>query len=170
MTALKLMNLFSGPTRQRCCVAVLLLSLALSICWPSSAAAEPLSWDDVLRRARGQTVDWFMWGGFPSTNAYVNGFVASRVNELYGVKLRQVPVTDIAEVISKLLVEKQAGKMSGGQADLLWINGENFRTAKRNGLLYGPFADRLPNQVLRSTMISGSRWKTWSLPGAAPRS
>ncbi len=129
-------------------MAVLLLSLAFSICWASSAVAEPISWDDVLKRARGQTVDWFMWGGFPSTNAYVNGFVASRVSELYGVKLRQVPVTDIAEVISKLLVEKQAGKTTGGQADLLWINGENFRTAKRNGLLYGPFADRLPNQVL----------------------
>jgi len=148
MTVWKLMNFFSRPNRQRKRVAVLLLTLALSICWASSAAAEPGNWDDVLKRARGQTVDWFMWGGFPSTNAYVNGFVASRVNELYGIKLRQVPVTDIAEVISKLLVEKQAGKMSGGQADLLWINGENFRTAKRNGLLYGPFADRLPNQVL----------------------
>ena len=148
MTVLKLMNFFSQPIRQRCCVAVLLLSLAYSICSASSAVAEPISWDDVLKRARGQTVDWFMWGGFPSTNAYVNGFVASRVSELYGVKLRQVPVTDIAEVISKLLVEKQAGKTTGGQADLLWINGENFRTAKRNGLLYGPFADRLPNQIL----------------------
>ena len=82
MTALKLMNFYSGPNRQRCCVAILLLSLTLSICWASSAAAEPLSWDDVLKRARGQTVDWFMWGGFPSTNAYVNGFLASRVSEL----------------------------------------------------------------------------------------
>ena len=57
-------------------------------------------------------------------------------------------MTDIAEVISKLVVEKQAGKNEGGEADLLWINGENFRTAKRNGLLYGPFAELLPNQQL----------------------
>ena len=27
-----------------------------------------LTWSQVLERARGQTVDWFMWGGFPSTN------------------------------------------------------------------------------------------------------
>ena len=135
MTVLNLMNFSSQPRRQHCCMAVLLLSLAFSIFWASSVVAEPISWEDVLKRARGQTVDWFMWGGFPSTNVYVNGFVASRVSELYGVKLRQVPVTDIAEVISKLLVEKQAGKTSGGQADLLWINGENFRTAKRYGLL-----------------------------------
>ncbi|MEJ2472434.1 MAG: hypothetical protein P8Y74_00925 [Desulfobacterales bacterium] len=92
MTVWKLMNFFSRPNRQQSRVAVLLLTLALSICWASSTAAKPGNWDDVLKRARGQTVDWFMWGGFPSTNAYVNGFVASRVNELYGVKLRQVPV------------------------------------------------------------------------------
>jgi putative spermidine/putrescine transport system substrate-binding protein len=59
-----------------------------------------------------------------------------------------VPVKDIAEVVSKMLVEKQAGKTEGGEVDLMWINGENFRTCKRNDLLYGPFADRLPNQKL----------------------
>ncbi len=106
------------------------------------------SWDTIVSKARGQTVDWFMWGGSPSVNAYVNGYVAPQVKELYDITLRQVPVTDIAEVVSKLLIEKQAGKNEGGEADLLWINGENFRTCKRNGLLYGPFADMLPNQKL----------------------
>jgi putative spermidine/putrescine transport system substrate-binding protein len=108
--------------------------------------AEAATWDDIVSKAKGQTVDWFMWGGSPAVNAYVNGFVASQLKEQYDITLRQVPITDIAEVISKLLVEKQAGKNEGGDADLLWINGENFRTAKRNGLLYGPFAELLPNQ------------------------
>ncbi len=112
----------------------------------SFGAAEADEWDDIVSKAKGQTVDWFMWGGSPAVNAYVNGFVASHLKEQYDVTLRQVPVTDIAEVISKLVVEKQAGKHDGGEADLLWINGENFRTAKRNGLLYGPFAQLLPNQ------------------------
>jgi len=110
--------------------------------------ANALTWSQVLEHARDQTVDWFMWGGFPSTNAYVNGYVAPRVRELYGVKLRQVPVKDISEIVSKLLVEQQAGKNEGGEVDLMWINGENFRTCKKNNLLYGPFADRLPNQKL----------------------
>jgi putative spermidine/putrescine transport system substrate-binding protein len=109
------------------------------------AGAIDATWEQILQRAEGQTVDWHMWGGFPSTNAYVNGYVARQVKERYDINLRQVPVTDISEVVSKILVEKQAGKNSGGKADMLWINGENFRTAKRNGLLYGPFADRLPN-------------------------
>jgi len=94
----------------------------------SAPRINALTWSQVLESARGQTVDWFMWGGFPSTNAYVNGYVAPRVKELYGVKLRQVPIKDISEVISKILVEKQAGKNEGGEVDLMWINGENFRT------------------------------------------
>ena len=128
---------------------VINLILILSIAGlPLQIDADDSNWNDILKRAKGQTVDWYMWGGFPSTNAYVNGYVAPAVKERYGINLRQVPVTDISEVISKILVEKQAGKDAGGQADLLWINGENFRTAKRNDLLYGPFADQLPNQRL----------------------
>jgi putative spermidine/putrescine transport system substrate-binding protein len=121
--------------------------LAALLCLPAAAWAES-AWKEISARARGQTVDWFMWGGFPHANAYVNGYLAPRVKALHGITLRQVPVQDIAEVVGKLLVEKQAGKAAGGQADLLWINGENFRTAKRHGLLYGPFADRLPNHKL----------------------
>jgi putative spermidine/putrescine transport system substrate-binding protein len=118
------------------------IGLALAI--PGSAASAE-DWAAIIARARSQTVDWFMWGGFPSANAYVNGYVAPRVKELYGITVRQVPVKDIAEIVGKLLVEKQAGKHSGGEVDLMWINGENFRTCKRNELLYGPFADQLPN-------------------------
>ena len=105
-------------------------------------------WDSVLKEAKGQTVDWFMYGGFPAANAYVNGYVGPEVQKRFGVTLRQVPVTDIAEVVSRLLVEKQVGKNDKGEADLLWINGENFRTAKRNNLLYGPFTQRLQNSRL----------------------
>ena len=108
-------------------------------------AAEPSDWEATVEKAQGQTVDWFMYGGFPAANAYVNGFVAPALKDKYGITLRQVPVRDIAEVVSKLLVERQAGKTEGGEADLMWINGENFRTAKGNGLLFGPYADRLPN-------------------------
>jgi putative spermidine/putrescine transport system substrate-binding protein len=89
-----------------------------------------------------------MWGGSPAVNAFVNGYVAPRVRELYGITLRQQPVQDIAEVVGRLVIEKQAGKSAGGSADLMWINGENFRTCKKNGLLWGPFAARLPNQGL----------------------
>ncbi len=104
-----------------------------------------LDWEEVKKTAQGQTVDWYMWGGSPTVNKYVNGFLAENLKKKYNITLRQVPVTDIAEVVSKLVVEKQAGKESGGSVDLMWINGENFRTCKSGNLLYGPFAAILPN-------------------------
>lgn len=111
---------------------------------PSAAENKP-SWNETIREARGKTVNWYMWGGSPSVNKLVNGFFADQLKKKYDITLRQVPVKDIAEVVSKLLVEKQAGKTTGGNVDLMWINGENFRTCKSNTLLYGPFADSLPN-------------------------
>jgi len=113
-----------------------------------AAGADEKPWEAIVAEARGQTVDWFMWGGSPAVNAYVNGYVAEELQSRYGINLRQGPVKDIAEVVGKLVIEKQAGKDSGGNVDLMWINGENFRTCKRNDLLYGPFAHRLPNQKL----------------------
>ena len=130
------------------CLGALFILMMTGQIGIDKATADEARWQEIVDTAKGQTVDWFMWGGFPSTNNYVNGFVAKRVKALYGIKLRQVPVKDISEIVSKLLVEKQAGKDARGKVDLMWINGENFRTAKRNNLLYGPFADLLPNQKL----------------------
>lgn len=127
----------------------ILFSLALlNLCSLAQAAVNSAAWHETLKAARGQTVDWYMWGGSPSVNALVNGVFAQQLKEKYDIRLRQVPVKDIAEVVSKLVVEKEAGKNSGGSVDLMWINGENFRTCKGKKLLYGPFADRLPNQAL----------------------
>lgn len=112
----------------------------------AEADKEIVSWQEAVKAARGQTVDWYMWGGSPAVNRYVNGYLAAELKKQYDIKLRQVPVKDIAEVVSKLVVEKQAGKDSNGSVDLMWINGENFRTCKQQDLLYGPFADKLPNQ------------------------
>ena len=123
------------------------LSLLFFLTCNQSVANETqkLNWEEVVKTAQGQTVDWYMWGGSPAVNKYVNGFLADNLKKTYDITLRQVPVKDIAEVISKLVVEKQAKKGSGGNVDLMWINGENFRTCKSKNLLFGPFAAVLPN-------------------------
>ena len=51
---------------------------------------------------------------------------------------------DIDQILSQLSGEKQAGTESGS-IDMIWINGENFRSARENGLLYGPFTQSLPS-------------------------
>ena len=84
-----------------------------------------------------------MWGGSAVINDWIDGYVASEVKSRFGIDLVRVPM-DAAVFVNKLLTEKQAGKTEG-VIDLLWINGENFKNAREAGLLYGPFAPKLPN-------------------------
>lgn len=121
----------------------LMLPLALLVTMNVASAAEP-PWEEIEKTARGQTVYWNGWGGDEKVNAYI-AWVGERVSARYGVTLKHVKVADIAETVSRILAEKNAGRDRDGTVDLLWINGENFRTMKDNGLLYGPFAERLPN-------------------------
>ncbi len=101
-------------------------------------------WDSVLAEADGQTVDWFMWGGDDRLNAYINEYVAVEAAK-YGVTLNQVKVTETAEVVNKVLGEKQAGNLDDGSVDLVWINGENFATGKQADLWFCDWAQSLPN-------------------------
>jgi putative thiamine transport system substrate-binding protein len=59
-----------------------------------------------------------------------------------------VKLTDTADAVTRVLAEKTAGKTSGGTVDLIWINGANFAAMKRQGLLFGPFSQTLPNYPL----------------------
>ena len=88
-----------------CCSSSCFFSLLACSEEPEKNAAEQ-RWEDIVAEARGQTVDWFMWGGSPAVNAYVNGYVADQLKTQYDITLRQGPVQDIAEVVSKLVIEK----------------------------------------------------------------
>ncbi len=147
-------------------VSALALALALSACVPVAPSPAPptdvgattgtgdpppgyagQAWDDILAEARGQTVDFYMWGGSDVINRWVSGPVAEHVFTTYGVTLNLVPVSDAPEFINKVLSEKQAGRTTGS-VDLMWVNGENFRTLREGELAYGPWAGFLPNSAL----------------------
>ncbi|MBL8251497.1 MAG: ABC transporter substrate-binding protein [Candidatus Competibacter sp.] len=128
----------------------LALLLAGSIAAVAGAAAEP-PWQDIEQAARGQAVYWNGWGGDEKINAYI-AWVGEQVKGRYDVTLHHVKVTDIAESVSRILAEKYAGRNEKGTVDLLWVNGENFHTMKINGLLFGPFSERLPNYPLVDTI------------------
>jgi putative spermidine/putrescine transport system substrate-binding protein len=38
-----------------------------------------MTWDQITEEARGGTVNWFMWGGADTINAYVSGYIADRL-------------------------------------------------------------------------------------------
>ena len=100
-------------------------------------------WDEIVEAARGTTVTFYGWGGDENRNNWLNTTVADYVKEHYDIALEVVGM-DINDILSKLSGEKQAGSETGS-IDMIWINGENFYSAKENGLLYGPFTDKLPN-------------------------
>lgn len=100
-------------------------------------------WDEIVEAARGTTVTFYGWGGDENRNNWLNTTVADYVKEHYDIALEVVGM-DINDILSKLSGEKQAGSETG-RIDMIWINGENFYSAKDNGLLYGPFTGQLPN-------------------------
>ncbi|NLS11399.1 ABC transporter substrate-binding protein [Vibrio sp. SM6] len=101
-------------------------------------------WQAIEQRANGQTVYFHAWGGSQEINRYLQ-WAANELKSQYNVTLKHVKVTDIAETSTRLLAEKAAGKNHQGSVDMVWINGENFKSMKQNQLLFGPFVDTLPN-------------------------
>ena len=106
--------------------------------------SQPREWAAIEARARGARVFFNAWGGSERTNAYLQ-WVAAEVSRRHGVTLEHVKITDTAEAVKRVRSEKQAGRSTGGSVDMVWINGENFLTLKREGLLFGPFAESLPS-------------------------
>lgn len=124
----------------------LLPALALTLTAPLHAA-DTDDWEAVLEEARGQTVYWNAWGGDDRTNRYIE-WVARRMAEEHDLRLVHVKLDDTSAAVSRVLAEKSAGNRDDGSIDLIWINGENFAAMKEADLLFGPFAERLPNFAL----------------------
>ena len=95
---------------------------------------DPAIWGAVLAEAKGQTVYFHAWGGEPRINDYI-AWAGEQVEERFGVRVEHVKVSDTAEVVSRVLTEKAAGRDDDGAVDLVWINGENFSAMKQQGLL-----------------------------------
>lgn len=101
-------------------------------------------WEAVLAEADGQSVNWYMYGGDDTLNAFVDDVVTPRLADL-GVSLNQVRIDDTAEAVNKVLGEKQAGRTEGGSVDAIWINGENFATGVQADLWRCGWSQDLPN-------------------------
>ncbi len=119
--------------------------MSLSGCSASKQSIDPqnASWDEIVEAAKGSTVTFYGWGGDENRNNWLNTTVAEQVKDKYDITLEVVGM-DINDILAKLSGEKQANATKGS-IDMIWINGENFYSAKENGLLYGPFTDKLPN-------------------------
>ena len=122
---------------------VMLLGLTACGAREEEVSLADASWEEILEQAKGTTVTFYGWGGDENRNNWLNTTVADYVKENYDITLEVVGM-NIDDILAKLSGEKQAGS-NKGSIDMIWINGENFYSAKENGLLYGPFTHQLPN-------------------------
>ncbi|EML9723542.1 ABC transporter substrate-binding protein [Klebsiella aerogenes] len=125
-------------------------SLRYCLIWLAALLLAPIlanadeNWQSISQQARGQTVWFNAWGGDPAVNRYLD-WVSAEVKRDYAVDLRIVHIADAADAVKRIQTEARAGRSHGGSIDLLWINGENFRTLKQANLLRSDWAEKLPN-------------------------
>jgi len=136
---------------------------AAIVCAGLTGGAAAESWQDTVAAARGGTVYWNAWGGDERTNTFI-AWVAAEMAERYGVTVRHVKLSDTAEAVARVIAEKTAGRDHGGSVDLIWINGPNLLSMKENNLLFGPFAEDLPNYRYVDTVNKPSNVVDFTLP------
>jgi len=129
---------YHGETRRRLRLAL----LGLSLLAPLAAHAE--SWQQIQNEAKGQTVWFNAWGGDEAVNHYLD-WVSGEVKRNYAVDLRIVHIADAADTVKRIQTEARSGRKANGSVDLLWVNGENFRSLKEANLLRTGWAEQLPN-------------------------
>lgn len=142
---------------------VFLAALGATAASARSARAETPGWSAVLAAARGRAVYWNAWGGDERTNAFI-AWVGEEARRRHEVTLVHVKLKDTAEAVTRVVAEKAAGRSSGGGVDLIWINGPNLYAMKSQGLLFGPFVERLPNWPLVDTTGKISNVVDFTLP------
>lgn len=104
---------------------------------------QDMSFEELKDAAKGSTVTFYGWGGDELLNKWLDDVFAPVMKEKYDITMERVPM-DIDQILSQLSGELQANEEEGS-IDMIWINGENFQSAKENNMLYGPFVDKLPN-------------------------
>ena len=114
------------------------------VAFAAPVGAQDQTWDEIVAEAQGQTVNWFMWGGSDRINTYVSDWVGDKAAEL-GVTLNRVAIEGTPDAVNIVLGEKQAGVDEGGSVDMIWINGENFKTGKQADLWFCGWTEALPN-------------------------
>lgn len=135
--------------RKRILTAALAFAMTISLiaCGGSEQKREQdvtgMTFDEIKEAAKGTSVTFYGWGGDEVLNQWLDDEFAPVMKEKYDITMERVPM-DIDQVLSQLSGEIQAGE-NDGAIDMIWINGENFKSAKENNMLFGPFVDKLPN-------------------------
>ncbi|SCI20019.1 ABC transporter substrate-binding protein [Romboutsia sp. 1001713B170207_170306_H8] len=127
---------------------VLAIAVSLVGCTSKTSTDKNISildsnYDEILEKAKGTTVTFYGYGGNEVMNKWFDSYVVDQMKEQYDITVKRVGM-NIDEILNQLLSDKQANN-NDGSIDVVWINGENFKTAKESNLLLGSFVGKLPN-------------------------
>ena len=110
---------------------------------PEEVNVSDKKYEQLLEEAKGTTVNFYGYGGNEVMNKWFDTYIIPQMKEKYDITLKRVGM-NIDEILNNLQNSVQANEEKGN-IDVIWINGENFYTAKENNLLFGPFTEKLPN-------------------------
>ena len=100
----------------------------------SNATEKKNRWEIKTSSVSGQTIFFHAWGGAKNINSYIK-WASNEVKKRYNITVKHVKVSDTANVVARILSEKNVKRDNNGAVDLVWINGENFSVMKKNNML-----------------------------------
>lgn len=111
-----------------------------------------LSWDNVVARAKGTTVNFFTCGGCPKYNNWIDSYLKPQLKTLYDINLVRKPIVGPTSVALQLVEDQIALKpgTANVSVDLIWLNLENFARLRNpvsggSSNAYGPWAMKIPS-------------------------
>lgn len=126
----------------------IVMTISLIGCSKPSTKPEDINvsdkkYEQLLEEAKGTSVNFYGYGGNEVMNKWFDTYIIPQMKEKYDITVKRVGM-NIDEILNSLLSDKQANNLKGNM-DVVWINGENFKTAKDSNLLLGKFTEKLPN-------------------------
>ena len=102
-------------------------------------------WNDIVAKAKGQTVNFNAWAGDEKTNAFIQ-WVGEEVEQALRRQGRPREAEGHRRGGARASSPKRPRAATpAARVDLIWINGPNFLAMKQQTLLFGPFTQALPS-------------------------
>ena len=83
----------------------------------SNATEKKNNLDIKANTVSGQTIFFHAWGGAKNINSYIK-WASDEVKKRYNIKVKHVKVSDTANVVARILSEKNVKKDNNGAVDL----------------------------------------------------
>lgn len=129
---------------------MLIFTLLLTACGldPKSNDPEVKNWELIKQSAENTEVIMAVDHSNGEAIEWLRGTFSEYLKSEYQVTLKLVEQS-LTKTVAELTDEKRR-EVTNGQVDIILIENNGFKEAYENGILYGPFADKLPN--IKSTI------------------